>query len=48
MAELSVVVGSAEPFRICRAYLERGDTVTDCLLKNIVRTSVQGGLDSNE
>ena len=48
MAELSVVVGSAEPFRICRAYLGRGDTVTDGLLKNIVRTSVQGGLGTNE
>ena len=48
MAELSVVVGSAEPFRICRAYLERDDTVTNDLLKNIVRTSVQGGLGPNE
>lgn len=43
MAELSVVVGSAEPFRICRAYLERDDTATGDLLRNIVRTSVGEG-----
>ncbi len=48
MAELSVVVGSAEPFRICRAYLERSDTVTSDLLRNVVRTAVLGGLGVSE
>lgn len=38
MAELSSVVGSAEPFRICRAYLGRGDTATVHVLQNILRT----------
>ena len=43
MAELSSVVGSAEPFRICRAYVTRGDTNTMDVLRNIVRTSVETG-----
>jgi uncharacterized protein len=38
MAELSSVVGSAEPFRICRAYLTRGDMNTEDMPSNIVRT----------
>ena len=38
MAELSSVVGSAEPFRICRGYVTRGDTNTADVLRNIVRT----------
>ena len=41
MAELSSVVGSAEPFRICRAYFTRGDTNTERVLRNIVRTSAE-------
>ena len=40
MAELSSVVGSAEPFRICRAYVTRGDTTTLNVIKKIVETSV--------
>ena len=40
MAELSSVVGSTESFRICRAYVTRGDTNTIDVLWNIVRTSV--------
>ena len=42
MAELSSVVGSAEPFRICRAYVARGDTATVNMLGNIVGTSIPG------
>lgn len=48
MAELSVVVGSAEPFRICRAYIERGDTNTEHLLRNKVRTCVPGRSNPDE
>ncbi len=48
MAELSVVVASAEPFKICRAYIERDDTVTEAMLRNIIRTSVSGKANSNE
>jgi HD superfamily phosphohydrolase len=48
MGELSVVVGSAEPFRICRAYIERGDTNTESLIRNKVRTYVPGRSNPNE
>jgi hypothetical protein len=41
MAEMSSVVANAEPFRLCRGYIERGDTATAGLLENIVRTSVE-------
>ena len=41
MAELSSVVSNAEPFRICRAYVTRGDTNTGDMLRNIIRTSVR-------
>ncbi len=43
MAELSAVVGSAEPFRICRAYLRRDDTETHSMLQNKIRTSIREG-----
>lgn len=39
MAELSAVVASAEPFRVCRAYVARDDTATGDVLWNIVRIS---------
>ena len=38
MAQLSAVVASAEPFRICRAYVSRGDTNTSDVVRNIIRT----------
>lgn len=38
MAHLSAVVASAEPFRICRAYIKRDDTTTEDVLRNIIRT----------
>ncbi|MHB1302954.1 MAG: HD domain-containing protein [Acidiphilium sp.] len=48
MAELSSVVESAEPFRICRGYISRGDTNTEDMLSNIVRTECKrGALDEN-
>ena len=40
MAELSAVVASAEPFRVCRAYFARDDAATVGVLWNIVRTSL--------
>lgn len=40
MAQLSPVVASAEPFRLCRAYVMRDDTTTEGVLRNIVRTSL--------
>jgi HD superfamily phosphohydrolase len=40
MAQLSAVVASAEPFRICRAYIRRDDKNTETVLRNIVRTSI--------
>lgn len=40
MAELSSVIANAEPFRITRAYVTRGDTATVDVLRNIIRTSV--------
>jgi HD superfamily phosphohydrolase len=48
MAELSSVVGSAEPFRICRAYVTRGDTATVDMLRNIVRTSIPGDASAEQ
>jgi HD superfamily phosphohydrolase len=47
MAQLSAVVASAEPFRVCRAYVDRGDTTTDAVLWNIVRTSIGGGASAD-
>jgi HD superfamily phosphohydrolase len=41
MAELSSIVANAEPFRITRAYVTRGDTATIDMLRNILRTSVE-------
>jgi uncharacterized protein len=46
MAQLSAVVASAEPFRICRAYVGRDDTNTESVLKNIVRTSIWTATDA--
>ena len=40
MAELSSVVANAEPFRITRAYVTRGDTAAADRLRNIIRTSI--------
>ena len=45
MAQLSAVVASAEPFRICRAYVRRDDMHTENVLRNIVRTSVGSATD---
>ncbi len=40
MGQLSAVVASAEPFRVCRAYIKRDDMNTEDMLRNIMRTLV--------
>ncbi len=41
MAELSSTVANAEPFRVCRAYVDRGDTATESALRKIIETSLE-------
>jgi HD superfamily phosphohydrolase len=44
MAQLSAVVASAEPFRICRGYIRRDDTSTEGMIKNIIGTSIRSAM----
>jgi HD superfamily phosphohydrolase len=46
MAQLSAIVASAEPFRICRAYIERDDMNTEVVVRNITRTSINSAVSS--
>ena len=42
MAEVSSVIGAAQPFVISRAYIFRDDRDTEGVVENIIRTSVSG------
>jgi HD superfamily phosphohydrolase len=41
MADISPVVANAASFEGCRAYVTRGDTASEAMLGNIIRTTVQ-------
>jgi HD superfamily phosphohydrolase len=42
MAELSPLIGAAEPFHICRAYVFRDDTEAVAVVENEIRTEIEG------
>lgn len=44
MADLSPMIGSAEPFHICRAYVFRGDAEAAQVVENEIRTEIEGSL----
>lgn len=46
MAQLSAVVASAEPFRVCRAYVKSDDVTTEGVLRNIIRTGMSSAPDT--